>query len=447
MPVEPDDGDRNPPTGPEGPRHDPVPLDASPVDAVVLRETADGWVDLDGTSYQQSGGRDLPRTTSNTRAFVLDQDGTGLALGGLSGVETNPREPDPVAAFATARRFDHGGPAPAPPPAFEPAETGTTPGDAVRLAIGGHATCLDRCTGGSGQGLTPDVHVGAAITRIKSMIAAGDGPAALLFGGGRASRGGEALDEGGARRYRELTQGTGVPTYVLPGPGDTAGRRRCGVRARPSPTPPHPRGRAPPRRASTRPTVPQPESPPGARRVRVRRARRRGRGARRRDRQRRRQARRRAGRGAGPVDPASLDQARERSRPVGRGRQLALDGARHAKPAEDAAEEIALLAGHASAYVATAGDDDPDSRTSAACWPRASPRRRAAAARCCSPPRSATRRPRASRAASRDRAMRPPVERGAADARRAVDRFDAGTGVAPVNALGGAAGPWAVRST
>ena len=110
-----------------------------------------------------------------------------------------------------------------PAPAFEPAETGTTPGDAVRLAIGGHATCLDRCTGGSGQGLTPDVHVGAAITRVKSMVAAGDGPAALLFGGGRASRGGEALDEGGARRYRELTQGTGVPTYVLPGPGDTAG--------------------------------------------------------------------------------------------------------------------------------------------------------------------------------------------------------------------------------
>ena len=35
--------------------------------------------------------------------------------------------------------------------------------------------------------------------------------------------GGEPLDPGGARRYRELTQGAGVPTYVLPGPGDVPG--------------------------------------------------------------------------------------------------------------------------------------------------------------------------------------------------------------------------------
>ena len=59
---------------------------------MVLRETADGWVDLDGASYQPSGGRDLPRTTPNTRVLVLDQDGTGLALGGIAGTATDPRE-------------------------------------------------------------------------------------------------------------------------------------------------------------------------------------------------------------------------------------------------------------------------------------------------------------------------------------------------------------------
>ena len=36
-----------------------------------------------------------------------------------------------------------------------------------------------------------------------------------------------------------------------------------------------------------------------------------------------------------------------------------LDGAQRMPPADDADEEIALLAGHASAYVATAGVDDP----------------------------------------------------------------------------------------
>ena len=39
-----------------------------------------------------------------------------------------------------------------------------------------------------------------------------------------------------------------------------------------------------------------------------------------------------------------------------------LDDSQDAKPAEDAEEQIALLAGHASAYVATAGVDDPADR-------------------------------------------------------------------------------------
>ena len=118
--------EEGPPTDDDdGPFRDVVPLDASPVDAVVLRETADGWVDIDGTSYQPSGGRDLPRTTPNTRAFVLDADGTGLALGGIAGTQTDPRGRDRVAANASARRLEHGGAAPSTPPAFEAAETGT----------------------------------------------------------------------------------------------------------------------------------------------------------------------------------------------------------------------------------------------------------------------------------------------------------------------------------
>ena len=119
------------------------------------------------------------------------------------------------------RRLDRGAlvPAAVRGPASETAETPAPPGT-VRLAVGGHPACLDRCGGAGGQGYAPDTHLQAAIARVRAMVAGGAGPAALLIGGGRASVGGEPLDLGGARRYRELTQGAGVPTYVLPGPGD-----------------------------------------------------------------------------------------------------------------------------------------------------------------------------------------------------------------------------------
>ena len=101
---------------------------------------------------------------------------------------------------------------------------------------------------------------------------------------------------------------------------------------------------------------------------------------------------------------------------------MPLDDSQDAKPAEDADEEIALLAGHASAYVATAGVDDPPIGTSAACWLgtsswRPAPPRRS---RCSSPRRSATRRP-ASFTVDPETSTRrahPPDGRRAADDRR-----------------------------
>ena len=109
------------------------------------------------------------------------------------------------------------------------------------------------------------------------MVAAGAGPAALLFGGGRASLGGEPLDDGGARRYRELTAGRAACRPTSCPARRSPGRRRRGVR-RGFASAPAPqgtgrraggrrpgRGRRSPRAAAGRPA-----------RVRVRRARRRG---------------------------------------------------------------------------------------------------------------------------------------------------------------------------
>ncbi|WP_445149477.1 hypothetical protein [Baekduia sp. Peel2402] len=374
-PLQPDEDDLHPSNDPKHrERHEPVPFAPSPVGAVTLRETADGWVDLDRTSFQQSGGRDLPGLTPNTRAILVDGDGNGLLLGGVSDPAPSPpyyTNPDEatnaptLGADASVRRLERGtvvaSPATAPP--AEAAETPPPPGS-VRLAIGGHPACLDRCGAAAGQGYSPDTHLRSAIARVRAMAAGGAGPAALLIGGGRASLGGDPLDVGGARRYRELTQGADVPTYVLPGPGDLPGGGAAafgeGFRSAPAP---QGSGDAPAGIDLSR--APQPEATAGGagrstfafdvraaagtvRVIAIDNA---------------------AGRLAGGPDGEQarwIRDAMEQGRGIGVPSivvgSVPLDDSQGMTPAADADTEIALLAGHASAYVATAGVDDPSDR-------------------------------------------------------------------------------------
>lgn len=340
-------------------------LAPSPTDAMTLRETADGWIDLDRSRFQPSGGRDLPDMTPNTRVILTDPSGNGHLLGGVSDTSTarpfrdSPEAPT-IDGVATARRLEGGAVVPSPTPPSTSGETPAPPG-MVRLAVGGHPACLDRCGGAAGQGYAPDTHLQSAITRVRAMSAAGTGPAALLIGGGRASLGGEPLDPGGARRYRALTGGAGVPTYVLPGPGDLPGGGAEAFAAAFAGAP-APQGTGPAPAGVDVLTVTQPAEAVADRArstfafdvkaaagtvrvVAIDNA---------------------AGRLAGGPDGAqaqwiraTLEQARSSgiaSIVVG---SLPLDTTQQAKPAEDAADEIALLAGRASAYVATAGVDDP----------------------------------------------------------------------------------------
>jgi hypothetical protein len=350
------------------PEYEPVPPAPSPTDAVVLRETADGWIDLDRASFQWSGGRDLPEMTLNTRAILVDGEGSGFLLGGLSDPSStpfsmgDPEEPT-LGGAASARRVERGVLAPVTGDASETAEIPAPPG-VVRLAVGGHPACLDRCGGAGGQGYAPDLHLQSAVARIRAMAGAGAGPAALLIGGGRASLGGEPLDPGGARRYRELTGGAGVPTYVLPGPGDLP-NGGADVFASAFATAPAPQGTGDAPAGVDLLTVAQPEGGVAGqarsafafdvkaeagtvRVIAIDNA---------------------AGRLAGGPDGAqarwireTLEQARQNGFPSIVVGSLPLDETQDAEPAEDAEEEIALLAGRASAYVATAGVDDPADR-------------------------------------------------------------------------------------
>jgi hypothetical protein len=353
-----------PPALPEaGPdRPDQLPGDPPPSDSVVLRETDDGWVDLDRSSFEASGGRDLPASTPNTRAFAVDASGTGLALGGPASVQ-NGEQPGAINPQPTVGWLKDGAPASFPDPAAvasQPPPGGAetpVPAGSVRLAIGGHPACLDRCSGASGQGVTPDVHLQAMLDRVAALRAGGAAPAALLVGGGRASLGGDALDLPGARRYRGLLDGAAVPTYTLPGPGDLpdGGAEAFGAAFATWPAP-EGSGPAPDAVDATAPAQPSAADPSRARSAfafDVRAA---------------------AGslrvlaidNAAGTLSQAQtawiddlLNRSREDGIPVIAVGSRALDDTAGATPATDAEDEIALLSGRASAYVATAGADDP----------------------------------------------------------------------------------------
>ncbi len=197
----------------------PVPLAPSPTDAVVLRETADGWIDLDRARFQRSGGRDLPDMTPNTRAILVDGDGSGLLLGGVSDASTTPvlhgrpGRRRPSAAWLRCAGSNAVPSRPSPGAASETGETPAPPGS-VRLAVGGHPACLDRCGGAGGQGYAPDTHLQSAVARVRAMSAGGAGPAALLD----------------RRRARLARRRAARPRRSAPLPRAHAGRRRADVR-------------------------------------------------------------------------------------------------------------------------------------------------------------------------------------------------------------------------
>jgi hypothetical protein len=358
------------PLDPEATPRGPLQFDPSPVDAVVLRETADGWVDLDTSSYQPSGGRDLPAATPNTRVLALDEEGTGWMLGGIAGDQgTDPRQPPAVTSTGTSGWLHKAAPGDFPDSTGTQAAPGDgqelpVPAGAVRLAVGGHPACLDRCAAATGQGFAPDDHLQAAIARIGEMRARGAGPAALMIGGGRASLGGEPLDGGGARRYRALLERSAVPTYGLAGPGDLPnGGAEAFGRAFATFAAPEGSGAAPDGIDAS--AAPQPAAGPAGRArtafafdvraaagtVRVAAI--------------DNAAGELAGGSAGPqarwIDDL-LNGSRAQGIPVVVVGSAPLDREAAAEPARDAEAEVALLAGRASAYVATAGVDAPDSQ-------------------------------------------------------------------------------------
>lgn len=227
------------PFDPDAPRIAAVPFER-PDDAVLLRETSDGWIDLERTAMQRSGTADLPVRPGGIGALAVDDTGSGLAVGGTGprfdadlGSDSEPPTIDaetipeiPRGSALWLQRAERAEPPTAVPRASADTGEGTpakTQSGWVRIAIGGRPLCLDRCEGAGGQRVAADVVLGEAAERIRVLADRFAAPDAVIVGGGRAPVGGPGLTPAGARRYRRLADAFPVPTIVAPSAGDLAG--------------------------------------------------------------------------------------------------------------------------------------------------------------------------------------------------------------------------------
>lgn len=354
----------------------PVLPDTAPDTGVLLREGADGWEDLDRASFQGGDNSDIPQGTSGFRALAVTEQGTGWAVGGIAAPDLEKGVPTVFSRGTTAwlqaghhgdfpniaglRKFPGTLSLPGATAAVSPQKPGT-----VRLAIGGHPACQQRCGGSSGPPTAPDIALRAAAERLALLRGDGVGAGAYIVGGGRNARLTELPTD--ARRYRDLVAAAPAPSVIIPGPRelaatpvDVSGEALRDVLA----GQPAPVGSAPPEAGITPIESPAPPArdPRTARstfafdvsqnesRVRVL------------------VINNTTGRLAGGVNPArgqaqwidaSLEAAGAEGVPVVVIGNTPLDTNGGATPATDAEAEINLLAGRAAAYVAVGGSDDP----------------------------------------------------------------------------------------
>jgi hypothetical protein len=204
-----------------------------PGDGYLLRETANGWEDLQRTSFS-TAGPDKPLKSDPTLALLLDSAGSGWAIGGWSGYgDASGRGASASggsgaavrARVRTAAISRLGGGA-------APTAVGTQPlampAGPVRFAVAGHAQCEESCADLGQQAIGPDRTLSAALALVASMRAGGNGPRALLYTGNRVATG---LGLADGERYAALLGAVpGLPVFPALGSGD-AGAGAAGFEA------------------------------------------------------------------------------------------------------------------------------------------------------------------------------------------------------------------------
>lgn len=201
----------------------PIPL---PGDGYLLRETADGWRDLQRAA-PGSTAIDKPVKDEPVLRLALDEHGAGWAVGGWSGQpdasgrgSSDRRQRDRVQTAAVFRVGSD------PSTANAPGQTATTASfnsGPLRFAVGGHSACVGPCARSARLTLGPDRTLQAALGEVGRLSEVPEGPAFMLYTGGRISPAAAASrDE--SERYAALLGDSRLPVFPAMSEGDaTAG--------------------------------------------------------------------------------------------------------------------------------------------------------------------------------------------------------------------------------
>ena len=203
-----------------------IPPDPLPVSGYLLRETAEGWQDVEGQAYPNVPSitnTDLPNWPDAVLAIDVDPSGArGWAVGGQTGgivEQSTIGGAQFTSQSAAALRL--GGDIALPQSEGAPIPT---PASQVTFALGGNAQCAGPCADLANEGVGPDAWLSSALARAAGI----SGLRAFLYSGARvAGDAAHALSSvpGGFAREQEAYRGDlqaagSLPVYVAPSPSD-----------------------------------------------------------------------------------------------------------------------------------------------------------------------------------------------------------------------------------
>ncbi len=200
--------------------------DPLPVSGYLLRETAEGWQDVEGQAYPNVPSiteTDLPNWPDAVLAIDVAPDGArGWAVGGQTGgIVEQSKIGGAQFTSQSAAALRLGGDISPPQSADAPI---STPAGQVTFALGGNAQCAGPCADFANEGTGPDAWLSSALARAAQI----SGLRAFLYTGARVA-GGAAQALGGtpgafARELDaysgDLEAGGALPVYVAPSPSD-----------------------------------------------------------------------------------------------------------------------------------------------------------------------------------------------------------------------------------
>ncbi len=203
-----------PPTSPDEPPilKSPFPL---PQDGWLLRETAAGWHDVERGRWRRSGP-DAAALPDALLAFLVDANGHGWAVGGVTGADRSGLAEQRTQTAGIVRLGGDGG----PPPGAATGDIALSSG-VVRFAAGGNAVCRQACSDLADQRLGPDVGSGVGADPRRCAGRPAERPARLPLHGWPRGPGRAPRLNRRRLRYARIAGSTAIPFYPALSGGDS----------------------------------------------------------------------------------------------------------------------------------------------------------------------------------------------------------------------------------